>query len=124
MKLDLNLKFLKPKKKFKKDDHIINPNIYWRMVVYVGLTTMFISFVFGFYLFKQISVEPEVPESAVINNAQKIKKERLNRALNYFKDQNKVSEEILNNPSKFKDPSINTKTPAVPSVGIEPTLRP
>lgn len=128
MKIDLN--FLKPKKVFKKDNFVINPNIYWRIVICIGLVVVFSSLGYGFYLFKSISQEPEVPESNVVNNAKKISKERFEKIEQYFYSREKKSLEILNSPLLIKDPSVVVPvgTPvvpsSVPSVGIEPTSRP
>lgn len=127
--MKINFKFLKPKKVYKKDNFVINPNVYWRVVIYIGLVAIFGSFGYGFYLFKEISREPEIPESNIVNNAKKIKKDRLEKIDAYFYTKEKKFQEILSSPLLIRDPSMTPvvtppPTTSVPSVGIEPTSRP
>ena len=60
---------------------------------------------FGLYLFMKISNESVAP---VINVGKQdtIKKERLNKVLEYFSEREKKSIEILNSPSPIIDPSL------------------
>ncbi len=124
--MKINLQFLKPKLVYKKDNFVINPNIYWRVVIYIGLVAIFGSFGYGFYLFKDISKEPEIPESNIVNNAKKIKKDRFEKVIEYFATKEKKSLEILSSPLLIKDPSVTqsvvpvSTTPPAPPVGVEP----
>lgn len=122
MKLDLS--FLKPKKKIIKDSLIINPNRYWLVVVYVSLFMIFISFAFGFYLFLQVSSEPELEISNFDRQTEKIKKSRIEKVLEHFNERKTKATEILNSPTLVSDPSVSIAPSVVPSVGIEPTSRP
>lgn len=123
MKIDLN--FLKPKKVFKKDNFVINPNIYWQIVVSFGLVVIFSSLGYGFYLFKKISREPDSPESSVVNNTQKIKKERFEAISQYFYTKEKKSLEILNSPLLIKDPSVIYGAPTpLPLTPVPPNPAP
>lgn len=100
----MEINFLKKNKKLIRKDLEIKPDLYWKYILYITFVLIFFSFVFGFYLFIKISKEPVLS----VNNTsgqETIKKERINKVLEYFSDREKKSTEILNSPSPIVDPS-------------------
>jgi cell shape-determining protein MreC len=101
----MEIKFLKRKKKFRKGGLGIKPDLYWRYILYVTFVLIILSFAFGFYLFMRINKEPNLSVASV-NRGDLIKKERIDKVLEYFKEREKKSAEILNSPSLIVDPSL------------------
>jgi hypothetical protein len=101
----MDLKFLKKQKKFKKASLIIKPDLYWRYLIYMTFFLILVSCVFGFYLFIKINKEPILPVVSTGGEGL-IKKERINKVLEYFKERENKSIEILNSPSPIIDPSL------------------
>lgn len=101
----MEINFLKKKRKFKKESFRIMPDFYWRRILYVWVVLILASCVFGFYFFMKTNGELVLP---VINVEEQnaIKKERFNSILEYFKEREKKSIEILNSPSLVVDPSL------------------
>ena len=99
------MKFLKKKKKFKKGGLGIKPDLYWRYILYTTFALIFLSSVFGLYLFMKINNEP-IPPVVNVNGENSIKKERIDKVLEYFSEREKKSIEILNSPSPIVDPSL------------------
>jgi hypothetical protein len=102
MKLDL--KILKPKKKFKKGGIHINPDVYWGILLGVVLVVCVASVLFGYFLFKKTNQNLSV-NSAENNSVEKIDQARIDNALEYFSNRANKSSEILNSPSPIVDPS-------------------
>ncbi len=101
----MQIKFLKKKKKFVKGGSNIKPDLYWRCILYMTFALILISCAFGLYLFLKINQE-STTNSTIVNNQEIIKKERLNKVLEYFKERENKSIEILNSPSPIIDPSF------------------
>ena len=101
----MEIKFLKKKKKFRKGGLGIKPDLYWRYILYITFVLIFIFCIFGLYLFIKTSQEPILP-IANVNGQDTIKKERINKVLEYFTEREKKSTEILNSPSPIVDPSL------------------
>jgi len=101
----MKIKFFKKKKKFKKGGLIIKPDLCWIYIICVVFIIIIISCTFGFYLFAEINKEPTLP---VVNTGEQgiIKKERIDEVLEYFKEREDKSTEILNSPSPIVDPSM------------------
>ncbi|MFA5827551.1 MAG: hypothetical protein WC839_03605 [Candidatus Paceibacterota bacterium] len=101
----MEIDFLKKKKKFKKESFRVKPDFYWRRILYVWVVLILASCVFGFYFFMKMNRELVLP---VISTGEQnaIKKERFNSILEYFKEREKKSIEILNSPSPIVDPSL------------------
>lgn len=104
-KLGMDIKFLKPKKVFKKGGIHINPNIYWGVCVCVGLVIVIASIIFGFYLFKATNKELIVATSNENTQVQIINKEKIDKVLEYFAEREKKSSQILTSPATVVDPS-------------------
>lgn len=101
----MEIKFFKKQKNIKKERFEIRPSLYWNYILWVILILFISSFIFGFYLFMKINNEL-VPPVININEQETIKKEKLDRALEYFKEREEKSIEILNSPSPIIDPSL------------------
>ena len=101
----MRLKFFKREKKLKKGGFHTNPDISWEIVLYLAFALIVASFVFGFFLLKEIGKEPGASELSGRGQAKIIEKERIDRALDYFAEREKKSVEILNSPSPIVDPS-------------------
>lgn len=101
----MNLNFLKKKKKFKKGGTGIKPDLYWKYILFMTFFLILISCIFGLYLFLKMNSESTVSVTDV-SGQDTIKKERINKVLEYFSEREKKSTEILNSPSPIIDPSL------------------
>ncbi|MCM2338991.1 MAG: hypothetical protein NDI62_00850 [Burkholderiales bacterium] len=103
--MNINIEFLKKKKKFTKGDSKLRPDLYWRYILLVTFVLITLSFVFGFFLFLDVTKDRDFSTISV-NERDTLKKEKINSALLYFKERENKSNEILNSPSMVIDPSL------------------
>jgi hypothetical protein len=102
----MKINFLK-----KNKDHFsikkgnINPNIYWMWIFSTGLVLTLVFFSLGFYMFQKINSDSDSTTQAEINS-KAVKKEKIDKALNYFKTREETSGNILNSPAGVVDPSL------------------
>jgi len=101
----MNLDFLKKKKKFRKGGIGIKPDLYWRYILYMTFSLIVIFCVFGLYLFWEINNESITPAVDTLEQ-DTVKKERIDKVLEYFLEREEKSVEILNSPSPIIDPSL------------------
>jgi hypothetical protein len=101
----MEIKFLKKKRKFRKGGMGISPDLYWSYILYITFAGIVLSCAFGLYLFMRISNE-STPLVISANGDSLIKKERIDKVLEYFGEREKKSAEILNSPSPIVDPSL------------------
>ena len=101
----MNLNFLKKKKKFKKGGLGIKPDLYWKYILCIAFLLIIFSCAFGLYLFMEINKESVLPVIN-INEQNIVKKERIDKVLEYFSEREKKSLQILNSPSPIIDPSL------------------
>lgn len=101
----MDIKFLKKKKKFVKRNLEKKLDFYWKSILYMTFTLIFIFCVFGFYLFMKTNKEL-VSTISNTNEQDSLKKENISIILDLFKSREKKSQEILNSPSPIIDPSI------------------
>jgi hypothetical protein len=101
----MNLKFLKKKKKFKKGGLGIKPDLYWQYILFVTFILIFLASIFGLYIFWEVNNKSTLPVSN-IGEQEAIKKERIDKILEYFQEREKKSLEIINSPSPIVDPSL------------------
>ncbi len=100
----MEINFFKKKKKFRKGGMDIKPDLYWRYILYMVFVLIIASCAFGIYLFWGVNTE----SAPIVNSSGQdmIKKERLDKVLEYFSEREKKSVEILNSPSPIVDPSL------------------
>ncbi|MFA6586001.1 MAG: hypothetical protein WCS86_02460 [Candidatus Paceibacterota bacterium] len=103
--MNFNLKFLKKKKKFRKGGSGIKPDLYWRYILCMTFALVLIFCIFGFYFFMEINKE-SVSLFPGVSGKETIKKERIDKVLEYFKEREKKSVEIINSPALIIDPSL------------------
>ncbi|MEX2052081.1 MAG: hypothetical protein WD991_00075 [Candidatus Paceibacterota bacterium] len=102
----MQIKFSKKKKILHKGTVHINPDIYWQMICLSALTLAVLGCVFGFYLFTKVNKDFISLGEEDANTAEKVKKERLDSALEYFQERKERSSDILSSPSPIVDPSL------------------
>lgn len=101
----MEIKFFKKQKKFKKGGLSTNLDIYWKYIFYITLVLIVISSAFGLYLFLKIN-NKSIVSIANTDIENTIKKERVEKVLEYFSEREKKAIEILNSPSPIIDPSL------------------
>lgn len=102
----MKLKFFKIKKNFRKKVSQINPTPYWNFILYTTLVLIITSFVFGYFLFMKTNQEPPIGGGDFGGQLGIVKKEKLDKVLEYFSERKQKSSEILNSPSTVVDPSL------------------
>jgi hypothetical protein len=101
----MQIKFLQKKTNFKKTNFYFNSNFYWGLIVCMVFIISLFSALFGYYLFMQVNKEPTVLIQG-LDPSQTVKKERLQKASEYFSVREKKSAEILNSSAPVVDPSL------------------
>ena len=66
----------------------------------------FISAFWGYNLFRKINREPSLREGGIGGQMEVLKKERIEKVLQYFSLREQKSNQILNSPSPVIDPSL------------------
>lgn len=102
----MKIKFFKKEKNFKKEDFKLNPNIFWKSSVFMVFLVIIFSAFFGYFLFLQISKETALGVNSPGSQIETIKKERIDKVLEYFSARKQKSNKILNSPSPIIDPSL------------------
>lgn len=102
----MKLEIFKPKKKFRKGGFHTNPNIGWEIILFIGLVLIIVALVFGIYFFAQVSKENTEAASGGSSQIKIVKKDRINKAIEYFSARREKSAEILNSPAPVIDPSL------------------
>ena len=102
----MQIKFfkLKKEKNFKKKSSEIRPYFYWSLIFYMGLGLTLLAFAFGFYFFRQINKEYVSANST--KGQETVKRERIQKVLEYFSLREEKSQKILNSPAPVIDPSL------------------
>ena len=100
------IKFFKKEKKFKKESSGFNPNLYWELAVCFIFVVILSAFFFGYYLFVKIDRKPILQVGNSSGQVETIKKERIEKVLEYFSLQQQKSNQILNSPAPVIDPSL------------------
>ena len=99
-------KFLKKEKSFKKEGSWLNPNFYWKLAIYFVFAMILFSLFFGYSLFIRINKEPTLSANRVSEQIETVKKERVEKVLEYFSLRKQKSNQILNSPAPVVDPSL------------------
>jgi len=104
MKLNLDLKSLKRKKKFKKGGLSFRPDTYWGILLLIVCVSIIVVVVFGYLIFQK-SNKSLGGDLAPVDSVEKIDQARIDDALEYFSKRANKSAEILSSPSPIVDPS-------------------
>ncbi len=101
-------KLFKREKNFTKDKETfrLNINFYWQLAVLIMFIVIILSSVFGYYLFVQINQESVVSSGGDSPKIETVKKERVEKVLEYFLEREKNSNRILNSLAPIIDPSL------------------
>src|SRR4051812_23546542 len=99
----MKIQFLKTKKNFKKKN--LRRDLYWKLLISVACILSILFASFGYYLFHRIKTEP-VPPAETAAGSRIVKKDRLEKALDYFNEREKKSATILNSRPNVVDPSL------------------
>ncbi|MFA6077083.1 MAG: hypothetical protein WC735_03345 [Candidatus Paceibacterota bacterium] len=104
----MKIKFLKKEKSFKKkkENLLLNINFYWQLAVLFIFVVILLSSFFGYYLFTQTNKELVLSTVDVIPEVETVKKERIEKVLEYFSRREQKSDKILNSPAPVIDPSL------------------
>ena len=106
MKLNFKISGIKSKKNYKKGSLVINPQFFWNVVLGVILMMVVTAFVYGFLLFRKVNKEFISSDVEINLQAGILKRDRLNKALEYFKTRELKSNEIKSSPAPIIDPSL------------------
>lgn len=104
----IHLHFKKKEKNFAKEKSGLwsNINFYWELAVGI----MFLVFIFALFLsfsfFTKTNTESISSTTVNSNTLKTIKKERIDKVLEYFATKAKKSDQILNSPAPVVDPSM------------------
>ena len=103
----MKIKFFKREKNFSKKESLwLNINLYWELAVCFMFVMTALAVFFGYYLFMQINKEPVMPLNSGGEQVETVKKERIEKTLEYFSLRKQKSDQILNSPSSVIDPSL------------------
>lgn len=102
----MDLKIPKIKRSFKKEKLHIHPITSWKIVLCVAALLILASFAFSFNLFMQVNKELVVPAEEIKGQIKIVRKESIEKTLEYFSEREKKSAEILDSPSPVVDPSL------------------
>ena len=102
----MQIKFFKKEKNFKKKNSGLSPNFYWKLAVCIMFAMTLVSSFFGYYLFRQINEEPILSVNGISGQVETVKKERIEKVLEYFSLRKQQSNQIINSPSPIVDPSL------------------
>ena len=101
----MQIKFFKKEKKFRKESSGFSPSLCWELAVGIMLVTSLFFIFFGYRLFTRVNQEPVLPVNN-INELETVKKERIEKILEYFSLRKQKSNQILNSPTSIIDPSL------------------
>ena len=102
----MKIKFFKKEKKFKKETKWFDMGLCWKIAVSVMFLATIATAFFGYYLFQQTNKEPSLPTGGSSGQVETVKKEKIDRVLEYFSQRKQKSDQIINSPSPIVDPSL------------------
>jgi hypothetical protein len=102
----MKIKFFKKENNFKKKDFTFNPNLYWKFAIGSVFVMILLSSFFGYRLFTQTNQEPVLSATNGGRQVPTVKKERIEKVLNYFFEKEKKSAKISISSSSVIDPSL------------------
>ncbi len=101
----MQITLFKIKNNFKKKNPELSPSFYWKLIVGVAFVLILVSFTFGYYVFNEMQKEADL-SAGNFTKRPPVRKERLERVIEYFSGREKKSIQILNSPTPVVDPSI------------------
>jgi hypothetical protein len=104
----MEIKFFKKEKNLVKGKRSLwmDINLYWRLAILLLFAMAVSSAFFGYYFFKKVNAEIVPEEGGEGSQIKTIKRERIEKVLEYFSMRKERSNEILNSPSPLIDPSL------------------
>ena len=102
----MKIKFFKKEKSFRKERFHLSPNALWKLILCLTVVIIIVAFVFGFNLFAQINEEFVPPAGNTQRQIKIVKKENIQKVLEYFSEREKKLDEIVNSPTLVADPSL------------------
>ncbi len=104
----MEIKFFKKEKNFKKEKESLwlDMNFYWELSVCLIFLVALTSLFFGYYFFAQINKESVLETGSTSGKVETVKKERIEKVLEYFSLRKQKSAQILNSPVLVVDPSL------------------
>ncbi|MFZ2149655.1 MAG: hypothetical protein WAV15_00655 [Minisyncoccia bacterium] len=102
----MKIEIFKTKKKFRKGGFHTNPNVSWELILYIASILTIASLVFGVSSFLRINEEFTADRPQEGSHIKIVKKERIEKVLEYFSLRKQKSAEILYSSSPIIDPSL------------------
>lgn len=102
----INLDFLKIKKNFKKKNFIIDPNFYWKIILFLSFVILILSFGLSFNLFTKSAKEVDFIAQEENKKNEITQKDRIEDVLKYFRERKEKSIEIVDSTMLIIDPSL------------------
>ncbi|MEK9181619.1 MAG: hypothetical protein AAB786_01215 [Patescibacteria group bacterium] len=102
----IQTKFFKKERKFKKESSWLNINFYWKFVLGIVFLAIPLSLFLGYRLFLETDKDFVLREDEMEGVPKIIRKERIDRALEYFSSRKEKSNQIINSPAPIIDPSL------------------
>jgi hypothetical protein len=102
----MQIKFFKKEKNFRRKNFQINLSLCWELAVGFAFLMIILSSIFGYQLFTKINQEFVLPAINENGKVPTVKKDRLEKALDYFSIREQKSTEIINSPAPIVDPSL------------------
>lgn len=106
--MNIKINFLKKKNNWQKgkESFWMDINFYWKCSVCFMFVVIVFSFFFGYYLFMQVKKEfvPTVEGGDKLREA--VRQDRVEKALQYFREREENSKKIQSSPVPIIDPSL------------------
>lgn len=102
----MKIKFFKKENNFKKKNFAFSPNLCWKFAIGSAFVLILLSSFLSYRLFTQTNQEPVLSAMNESGQVPMVKKDRIEKVLNYFLERNQKSAKILNSPAPVIDPSL------------------
>jgi hypothetical protein len=102
----MEIKFFKREKHFEKEGSWLNLNLFWDIAVCLVLLSILGAMIFGYYLFMETIRESTPGDAPLAGQIETVKKDRIDKVLQYFSVQKQKSTQIINSPAPLVDPSL------------------
>jgi hypothetical protein len=102
----MKIKFFKKENNFKKKNFAFSPSFCWKFAIGGAFIMILLSSFFGYRLFTQTNQEPVLSVMNESGQVPTVKKNRIEKILNYFLEREQKSAKILNSRAPVIDPSL------------------